>query len=146
MMISPAGALKGALSSKWYLGLAVSALSFGLFFIQTGLDLYKTGQKEWSFVLLSAGTGVAYGLVVIPLIASVMWVMLKAAKQTESVQAISAFCLSYSGRAHLRYLGLVFFPGVGAGKSSCLWRYRGFMGYRAHDVHHTGTDGWEKTP
>jgi hypothetical protein len=114
MMINPAGALKGALSSRWYLGLAVSALAFGLFFIQTGLDLYKTGQKEWSFVLLSAGTGVAYGLVVIPLIASVMWVMLKAAKTDKSLlQAISAFCLSYSGALIYGILGLVFSLALG---------------------------------
>ena len=114
MMVSPAGALKGALSSRWYLGLAVSALAFGLFFIQTGLDLYKTGQKEWSFVLLSAGTGVAYGLVVIPLIASVMWVILKAAKTDKSLlQAVSAFCLSYSGALVYGILGLVFSLAMG---------------------------------
>jgi len=114
MMINPAGALKGALSSRWYLGLAVSALAFGLFFIQTGLDLYKTGQKEWSFVLLSAGTGVAYGLVVIPLIASVMWVILKVARTDKSLlQAISAFCLSYSGALVYGILGLVFSLAMG---------------------------------
>jgi hypothetical protein len=114
MMINPAGALKGALSGRWYSGPAVSALAFGLFFIQTGLDLYKTGQKEWSYVLLSAGTGVAYGLVVIPLIASVMWVILKAAKTDKSfIQAISAFCLSYSGALIYGILGLVFSLAMG---------------------------------
>ncbi len=114
MMVSPAGALKGALSSRWYLGLAVSALAFGLFFIQTGLDLYKTGQKEWHFVLLSAGTGIAYGLVVIPLIAAIMWVILKAAKTDKSLlQAVSAVCLSYSGALVYGILGLIFSLALG---------------------------------
>ena len=97
MMINPAGALKGAFSSRWYLGLVVSALAFGLFFIQTGLDLYKTGQKEMNFVLISAGAGITYGIIMIPLIGMVIWVILKAAKTDKSLlQAISAFCLSYS--------------------------------------------------
>ncbi len=128
MMINPAGALKGAFFSRWYLGLAVSALAFGLFFIQTGLDLYKTGQKVWRFVLLSVGTGVAYGLVVIPLIASVMWVILKAAKTDKSLlQAISAFCLSYSGALIYGILGLIFSFALGwktsvaFGVSGVLW-------------------------
>lgn len=134
MMINPAGAMKGALSSKWYLGPAVSALAFGLFFIQTGLDLYKTGQKEWSFVLLSAGTGVAYGLVVIPLIASFMWVILKAAKTDKSLlQAISAFCLSYSGALIYGILGLVFSlamdwkTAVAFGITGVLWAFGPMM-------------------
>ena len=134
MMINPAGAMKGAFSSKWYLGPAVSALAFGLFFIQTGLDLYKTGQKEWSFVLLSAGTGVAYGLVVIPLIASFMWVILKAAKTDKSLlQAISAFCLSYSGALIYGILGLVFSlamdwkTAVAFGITGVLWAFGPMM-------------------
>ncbi|MEL7624323.1 MAG: hypothetical protein AAGU12_12145 [Clostridiales bacterium] len=114
MMVSPASALKGALSSRWYLSVAVSALAFGLFFVQTGLDLYKTGQKDMVFVLLSIGAGVAYGLVAIPLIASVMWVILKAAKTDKGLlQAISAFCLSYSGALIYGVLGLIFSLALG---------------------------------
>lgn len=114
MMINPAGALRGALSEKWYLSLVVSALAFGLFFVQTGLDLYKTGQKEWTFVLLSVVTGIAYGLVVIPLIAVIMWIILKVAKTDKSLlQAVSAFCLSYSGALIYGILGLVFSLAMG---------------------------------
>lgn len=109
MMINPAAALRGAFANKWYLSVGVSALAFGLFFIQTGLDLYKTGQKEMGFVLLSAGAGIAYGLVMIPLIGAVIWVILKAAKTDKSLmQAISAFCLSYSGALIYGVLGIVF--------------------------------------
>lgn len=114
MMIHPAGALKGAFASRWYFGLAVSALAFGLFFIQTGLDLYKTGQKGLDFVFISAGAGVTYGLIVIPLIGMVIWVILKAAKTDKSLlQAISAFCLSYSGALIYGLIGLVFSLALG---------------------------------
>ncbi|NLO09951.1 MAG: hypothetical protein GX129_08830 [Clostridiales bacterium] len=114
MMINPAGALRGALSGKWYLAVAVSALAFGLFFAQTGLDLYKTGQKDWTFILLSVVTGIAYGLVVIPLIAVIIWIILKAAKTDKSLlQAISAFCLSYSGALIYGILGLIFSLAMG---------------------------------
>lgn len=108
MMINPAGALKGALANKWQWSIMVSALAFGLFFVQTGLDLYKTGQKGLEFVLISAGTGLAYGLVMIPLIGAIMWVMLKVAKTEHSIlQAISAFCLSYSGALVYGLLGII---------------------------------------
>lgn len=108
-MINPAGAIKGALSSKWYLSVAVSALAFGLFFIQTGLDLYKTGQKDMSFVVLSLGTGAVYGLLVIPLLAGVIWLILKAAKMKIGLlQAVSSFCLSYSGALIYGVLGIGF--------------------------------------
>lgn len=109
MMINPAGALRGAFAGKWYLSAAVSALAFGLFFVQTGLDLYKTGQKEMDFVLISAGAGLVYGLVMIPLIGAVLWIILKAAKTDKSpLQAISAFCLSYSGALIYGVLGIIF--------------------------------------
>lgn len=114
MMINPAGALRGAFSHRWYLSAGVSAVAFGLFFGQTGLDLYKTGQKEMDFVLLSAGAGVVYGLLMIPLIGAVMWAILKAAKTDKSLmQAVSAFCLSYSGALIYGVLGLVFSLALG---------------------------------
>lgn len=128
MMINPAGALRGALSGKWYQAVAVSALAFGLFFAQTGLDLYKTGQKGWTFILLSVAAGIAFGLVVIPLIAVIMWIILKVAKTDKSLlQAVSAFCLSYSGALIYGILGLIFSLAMGwktsiaFGASGVLW-------------------------
>ncbi|NMA93659.1 MAG: hypothetical protein GX975_03250 [Clostridiales bacterium] len=128
MMMNPAAALEGALSSRWYLGPLVSALAFGLFFIQTGLDLYKTGQKEVNFVLFSAGVGLAYGLVVIPIIGAILWVILKAVKTDKNLpQTVSAFCLSYSGALIYGVLGLIFSLALGwktsvaFGVSGVLW-------------------------
>ncbi len=109
MMMRPAGALRDALASRWYLGPIVSALAFGLFFTQTGLDLYKTGQKDLTFVFFSAGAGLAYGLIVIPLLAVVMWLVLKIAKSERTVmETVSVLCLSYSGALIYGIFGLIF--------------------------------------
>ncbi|SHK16358.1 hypothetical protein SAMN02745975_03783 [Geosporobacter subterraneus DSM 17957] len=109
MMISPAGVLKSALSSnRWYLSVVISLFAFGLFFLQTGLDLYKTGQKEFPYVFAALGVGAAYGLFVIPLVAVFVWILLKAARIEESMfQVVSAFCLSYSGTLIYGIIGTV---------------------------------------
>lgn len=109
MMINPAGAIKAVASTKWYFSMIVSGLAFGLFFLQTGLDLYKTGQKSMDFVYLSAGTGIVYGAVVIPIVGVFAWLILKTAKVDKSLTwAISSFCLSYSGALIYGLLGILF--------------------------------------
>jgi hypothetical protein len=109
MMVNPSGSLKNALSgTKWYVSAVVSAIAFGLFFLQTGLDLYKTGQKAFSYLFIALGTGVAYGLVLIPLVAMLIWIILKAAKIEEPMfQVVSAFCLSYSGALVYGIIGTI---------------------------------------
>lgn len=110
MMISPAAAIKTAVSGiPWFFSLLVSGLAFGLFFLQTGLDLYKTGQKEFVFALLSAGAGIVYGVIIIPILAAFIWIVLKIAKTDKSLGwAISSFCLSYSGALIYGVCGLAF--------------------------------------
>ena len=110
MMVSPAKALKTSVDKiPWYFSLMVSGLAFGLFFFQTGLDLYKTGQKGLGFALLSAGTGVAYGLIVIPLLGLLLWLVLKMTKTDKTMKwTISSFCLSYSGAMIYGILGIIF--------------------------------------
>lgn len=110
MMISPASAIKNAvLSTDWYLSIAVSAAAFTFFFLQTGLDLYKTGQKGLLFVILSAVSGTVYGMIVIPFIGILIWGVLKVAKTDKDMKwAISSFCLSYSGAFIYGIIGLIF--------------------------------------
>ncbi|HWR55770.1 MAG TPA: hypothetical protein VN462_04655 [Negativicutes bacterium] len=110
MMINPAGTLKNALlSTKWYFSVAISALAFGLFFGQTGLDLYKTGQKGLGFVWLSGAAGIAYGLLAIPLIGFFIWTILKLSKSERNIkETVSSFCLSYSGALVYGVLGIIF--------------------------------------
>jgi hypothetical protein len=110
MMVSPAKALKSSVAKvPWYFSVAVSALAFGLFFFQTGFDLYKTGQKGFSFALFSAGAGIAYGLIIIPLLGGILWLIMKLVKTEKSISwAISSFCLSYSGAMIYGVLGILF--------------------------------------
>lgn len=132
MMINPSGLLKSTmLSTKWYFSFIVSGLAFGLFFVQTGLDLYKTGQKGIDFVLLSAGVGVLYGLLLIPLLGFLVAVVLKISKSDKKIgQIISLFCLSYSGALIYGILGIVFSlvlgwrTSVAFGVSGVLWAIR----------------------
>lgn len=115
MMISPGATLKAAVSGlNGFLSLLVSALAFLFFFLQTGLDLYKTGQQDLSFVLLSAATGALYGFTIIPFLGFLIWLVLKAAKSDKGPGwAISSFCLSYSGALIYGILGLAFSLALG---------------------------------
>jgi len=110
MMISPASAIKSSLSGlKWYFSIAVSSIAFALFFVQTGLDLYKTGQKSIEFVFISGVSGMLYGMLIIPLIGILAWLILKLAKTDKDIKwSISAFCLSYSGALVFGIIGLCF--------------------------------------
>jgi len=115
MMINPAGVMKKTLrGTKWYLSIGVSALAFGLFFIQTGLDLYKTGQKGFWFVLFCLVIGILYGMLAIPLFAVVIWLVLKVTKaDITMLETISAFCLSYSGALIYGLIGIIFSIALG---------------------------------
>jgi len=110
MMINPSATLKSALlNTKWYFSLAISALAFGLFFVQTGLDLYKTGQQGFGFVLLSALGGMVYGMLAIPLIGFFIWALLKLFRSNNDLQTtIASFCLSYSGALVYGICGIIF--------------------------------------
>ncbi len=110
MMLNPAFVVKSSLSRiPWYFSVLVSALAFFLFFLQTGLDLYKTGQQGLAFVFWSAGAGVAYGALVIPFLGILLWLVLKLAKAEKGMSwAVSSFCLSYSGALVYGILGLLF--------------------------------------
>ena len=110
MMVSPASVLKSAMAKvPWVLSLVVSAMAFCLFFLQTALDLYKTGQKGLTFVLLSAGAGIAHGLIVIPLLGVIIWLVLKLAKSAKDLKwVVSSLCLSYSGAMIYGLLGILF--------------------------------------
>ena len=110
MMISPGKAMKSKIDQiPWYLAIIVSGLAFGLFFMQTGLDLYKTGLRGSSIIILSLGAGMAYGLIGIPLIGAILWVVLKMFKGDKSLTwTITSFSLSYSGAMIYGLFGLVF--------------------------------------
>jgi hypothetical protein len=110
MMINPARVLKSVLAdTKWYLSLIVSGLAFALFFLQTGLDLYRTGEKGFVYVILMLGIGLIYGAIIIPLISIIIWLILKISKVDLTLtQGISIICLSYSAALIYGICGLLF--------------------------------------
>lgn len=110
MMINPAGTVKSAvMSTKWYFALLIAGLAFGMFFLQTGLDLYRVGQKGTLFVIVSAVTGFLYGIVGIPLIAVIAFYILKLTKIKRDIKwTITSFCLSYSGALVYGIIGIIF--------------------------------------
>lgn len=110
MMINPARVLKSVLAdTKWFYSIFISAAAFGLFFSQTGIDLYRTGQKDFLFVLFMLMIGLAYGAIIVPIIALLVWLVLKISKVQMTIgQSISVICLSYSGALIYGLSGLVF--------------------------------------
>ncbi len=109
MMISPREAIRSTIDeTRWYLALIVSGAAFALFFLQTGLDMYKTGQRGMIYVIQSAGTGFLYGAIAIPIISAAAWILLKAAKGRKPlIWTVTSFCLSYSGALIYGILGVI---------------------------------------
>lgn len=110
MMISPSKYLKDALvSTKWYITVLISGLAFALFFTQTGLDLFKTGQKPLSFIFVSLIVGFLYGTLMIPFLGAISYSFLKLGKTDKTIgEIISCFCLSYCGALIYCVLGFLF--------------------------------------
>ena len=109
MMLSPGTFLKNAVSSiPFFFSTVVSSLAFGLFFLQTGLDLYKTGQQPVLFVIVTSLIGILFGLLAVPLISLFIWVITKIFGCNKTVKwTVSTFCLSYSGALVYGIFGLI---------------------------------------
>lgn len=109
MMFSPGTALKNAVAqTPFYFSILVSAVAFGLFFLQTGLDLYRTGQQPIRFVIAIVFVGVAFGAVAVPAISTIIWSISKLFGCEKTVKwAISSFCLSYSGALVYCIIGIL---------------------------------------
>lgn len=110
MMMNPRGAINQSFSKfPWFISVVISGLAFGTFFLQTGLDLWKTGQEGFLYVIKITSLGVGFGLVGIPLMAVLMWPVLKFSKSDMSFKStISFVCLSYSAALVYGVVGLLF--------------------------------------
>lgn len=108
MTINPAAVLKQRLagvSSIW--ALSVSGAAFTLFFLQTGLDLFRTG-KPGSVVAILAAVGLVYGTAVVAAIAAAAFTLTRLFGGTRSIGwSIKAFALGYSPALIYATLGLL---------------------------------------
>jgi hypothetical protein len=129
MMVNPGAVLKKAVAGiPWPFSLSISSLAFLLFFLQTGLDLFRTGQKGIGFILLLSLEGLLFGSVGIAALAMIAWGITKAFKGNKSLKwVISAFGLGYSSTLIFTFLGLLFSlilhwnTSVAFGVSGVLW-------------------------
>jgi len=110
MIMNPGAVLKQAMSRvPWPFSLSVSTLAFALFFLSTGLDLLRTGQKGVPFVILITVLGALYGSIGVSLIALIAWVLSIAFGNKHPVTwVIAAFGLGYSSTFIYALLGVVF--------------------------------------
>jgi len=129
MMINPAAVLQKRVARvPWPFSLSVSALAFLLFFMQTGLDLLRTGQKGAGFVVLLSVEGLLFGSLGIALLAGIAWAITRIFKGDKPLGwAVSAFGLGYCSTLIFTVLGLLFSlllhwnTSVAFGVSGVLW-------------------------
>ena len=110
MMLNPGVVLKSAIERvPWPFSLAVSTLAFTLFFLQTGLDLVRSGQRSPVFAAVLTAEGFLFGSVGIALLAVIAWVLTRPFKSGKHIGwAISAFGLGYCSTLIFDILGIVF--------------------------------------
>lgn len=132
MIINPGEVVKNQMSQvPWPFSLLVSGLSFTLFFLQTGLDMLRTGQISTSTVVLITMLGLVYGTVGIALIAAMAWALAQGSERAYTIDwAISAFALGYSATLVYALLGVIFSLAFGwktaiaFGVTGVLWALR----------------------
>jgi hypothetical protein len=129
MMINPNAVLKKTVSGiPWPFSLSISGLAFMLFFMQTGLDLMRIGQKGIGFVVLLSVEGLLFGSLGIALLAVIAWSITRLFKGNKPLGwALSAFGLGYCSTLIFTVLGMLFSlflhwnTSVAFGVSGVLW-------------------------
>ena len=109
MMFNPGEVLKNSISHiKWPFSLGISMTAFMLFFFQTGLDLLRTGQKSFPFVLLLVLEGALFGIFGVGLLAALAWILAKLFRGDKTLSwVVTAFGLSYCSSLIYGLLGLI---------------------------------------
>ena len=96
--VNPGSILKHHLAEyPWPWALGISGLAFMLFFLQTGIDLFRVNKITTIGVAGLAFAGIVYGTVGVSLLAGVAWLGARSASTTCTYGwAVRAFGLSYS--------------------------------------------------
>jgi len=132
MIINPGEVVKNQMTKiPWPYSLMISGLSFSLFFLQTGLDLMRTGQIEIASVILMTLLGLLYGTAGIALLAVLVWTLSQAAERNITMEwTVSSFALGYSPTFVYALTGLIFSlafgwrTAVAFGVTGVLWALR----------------------
>jgi hypothetical protein len=117
IFVNPGGALKGALAEiPIPLALGVSGTAFGLFFLQTGLDLLRVGQPTLPRLAMTGNAGVvglcllgiAYGTAGVAVLGAIAWVATRPLGATLALEAtVRAFALGYCPALVYALFGIV---------------------------------------
>jgi hypothetical protein len=109
VMFNPGQVIKGRMDSvSWLWAYAISGSAFFLFFLQSGLDLLRTGKAD----ILKAGflalAGGCWGTVGIAAMAALAWVLCRPFGSPHSFSwALRSFALGYSPALIYTVLGLL---------------------------------------
>ena len=132
MVTNPGEVVKSQMSRvPWPYSIFISGLSFALFFLQTGLDMLRSGQIELTTVILMTLLGLCYGTAGIALLAMLVWALSQAGERGYNAGwAISAFALGYSATLVYALTGILFSVALGwktavaFGVTGVLWALR----------------------
>lgn len=132
MIANPGEVIKNQMNQvPWPYSLLISGLSFTLFFLQTGLDMFRTGQIGVSAVIVITLLGLLYGTGGVALIAVLAWAFSQASKRDYTITwAISSFSLGYSATLIYALIGVIcsvtlgWNTAVAFGVTGVLWALR----------------------
>ncbi len=110
MILNPGQVAKGALDRvPWPVSLSVSGLAFTLFFLQTGLDMHRTGAHSAGAVVGFTFFGTLVGTAGVALVACIAWALARLMGGERSPEwAVRAFCLAYTPTLIFAAVGLIF--------------------------------------
>jgi len=110
MMFNPGVVLKKSMAGvPPQFALAISGLAFGLFFLQTGLDMARGGHGGVSQIISTTIAGAIFGSIGIALISLVAWVFSLPFGAKRSVGwSMRAFALGYSPALVYAVVGIIF--------------------------------------
>ncbi len=89
--------------------LAVSGAAFTLLFLQTGLDLWRVGERSPAGVAVFAFIGALYGVASVAAASALAWAIMRPLGGNRSLDwALRAFSLAYAPSLLYAFLGLFF--------------------------------------
>lgn len=132
MIANPGEVVKSQmLKVPWPYAILISGLAFTLFFLQTGLDLYRAGSIEIDRVILITLIGLLFGTGGVVFLAMLSFLIAQAGKRDLSPGwVISSFALGYSVTLVYSLCGLLFSlafhwnTAVAFGITGVLWSLR----------------------
>ncbi|MBC7246422.1 MAG: hypothetical protein H5T73_01415 [Actinobacteria bacterium] len=109
MILNPTRVLKGAMESiPWPFCLAISGISFTLFFLQTGLDMHRVGTASTGAAVGFTFLGTAMGTAGVALVAALAWAASRLFGNDRSLGwTVRAFCLAYTPTLIFCLVGLI---------------------------------------